>query len=93
MGLVCPKLEEQCSLQNEYVSVLRLADAVENPFQRVFDQKEIEILLFGKRPEFPSGMTSGMKSTISSWFTKGKRELGVAFAGGDRYRRSGGSRS
>jgi hypothetical protein len=48
MGLVCPKLEEQCSLQNEYVSVLRLADAVENPFQRVFDQKKIEILLLAR---------------------------------------------
>jgi hypothetical protein len=46
-----------------------------------------------KRPEFPSGATWGMKPSISSWFMKGKRELGVVFAGGDRYRRSGGLRS
>jgi hypothetical protein len=30
-------------------SVLRLADAVENPLQCVFDQKKIEILLLGSR--------------------------------------------
>jgi hypothetical protein len=46
-----------------------------------------------KRPEIPSRTIWGMKATISSWFMKGKRELGVVFAGGDRYRRSVGLRS
>jgi hypothetical protein len=73
--------------------VLRLADAVENPFQRVFDQKEIEILLFGKRPEFPSGMTSGFRATMSSWLMSKKRERVAAFAGSERFLRSGGLRS
>lgn len=47
----------------------------------------------GKRPEFPSGMTSGIGLTISLWFMKRKRELNVAFAGGGRLRRSEGLRS
>jgi hypothetical protein len=44
MGLVCPKLEEQRTLQNECISIRRLAYAVQNPLQRVFGQKKIEVL-------------------------------------------------
>jgi hypothetical protein len=47
----------------------------------------------GKRPEFPSGMTSGLKSTMPSWVMSRKWELGVGLAGGERCRRSGGLRS
>jgi hypothetical protein len=47
MGLFCPKLEEQRSLENEGVSVWRLAYAVQNPLQRVFDQKKIKVFFFG----------------------------------------------
>jgi hypothetical protein len=49
MGLVCPKLEEERSLQNECISVLGLADTAENPFQREFNWEKIESLLFGSR--------------------------------------------
>jgi hypothetical protein len=51
------------------------------------------IAVQSKRPEFPSGMTSGIGLTISLWFMKRKRELNVAFAGGGRLRRSEGLRS
>ena len=47
----------------------------------------------GKRPKFPSGATEGMRTTMSSWPMKRERELGSAFAGFDRYQRSGGLRS
>ncbi len=46
MGLVGPKLEEQCTLQNECIFVRRLAYAVQNPLQRVFGQKKIEVFFF-----------------------------------------------
>ena len=39
MGLFGPKLEQQRALQNEYIFVRRLADAVEKPYQGVFGQK------------------------------------------------------
>jgi hypothetical protein len=47
MGLFCPKLEKQRSLENEGVSVWRVAYAVQNPLQRVFGQKKIEVFFFG----------------------------------------------
>src|SRR6266700_1024284 len=47
MSLVGPKLEEQCALQNECIFVRRLAYAVQNPLQRVFGQKKIEVFFFG----------------------------------------------
>jgi hypothetical protein len=47
----------------------------------------------GKRPKFPSGATTGMRAMMSSWWMKREREPDVAFAGFDRYQRSGGLRS
>lgn len=46
MGLFCPKLEKQRSLENEGVFVWRLAYAVQNLLQRVFGQKKLEVFFF-----------------------------------------------
>ena len=42
----------------------------------------------GKRPEFPSGMTSGLRTTMSSWLMSWKREVCIVLADTERYRRS-----
>jgi hypothetical protein len=38
----------------------------------------------GKRPEFPSGITSGARPTIQSWFIQRVWERRVARGDGDR---------
>ena len=43
-----------------------------------------------KRPEFPSGMSLGMRPSMRSWVLQRKRDLDDRCAGGGRYRRSGG---
>jgi hypothetical protein len=53
----------------------------------------IEVTECGKRPEFPSGMTSGFRATMSSWLMSKKRERVAAFAGSERFLRSGGLRN
>jgi hypothetical protein len=45
------------------------------------------------RPEFPSGIISGMQPTIQSWFSQRVGERRVAHGDGDRLQRSGGSQS
>ena len=47
-------------------------------------------IVIRKRPEFPSGMTSGLRTTMPSWVVRRKLELGVGLAGGERFQRSGG---
>ena len=49
-----------------------------------------ELLGDRKRPEFPSGMTFGFRATMSSWLMSKKRERVAAFAGSERFLRSGG---
>jgi hypothetical protein len=41
----------------------------------------MEMLMKGKRPEFPSGMTFGMRATMSSWLMSKKRERGCSVPG------------
>jgi hypothetical protein len=53
-------------------------------------EKATFTLTFRKRPEFPSGMTSGLRTTMPSWVVRRKLELGVGLAGGERFQRSGG---
>jgi general secretion pathway protein G len=47
----------------------------------------------GKRPEFPSGMTSGLRTRMLSWVMSRKWELDVGLAVGERCRRSAGLRN
>jgi adenine-specific DNA-methyltransferase len=56
--------------------------------QIVVEIKGVDV--YGKRPEFPSGMTFGLRTTMPSWVKSKEWELGVGLAGGGRYRRSGG---
>jgi hypothetical protein len=55
------------------------------------DQHVIWGWLQGKRPIFPSGVSLGMSPSMWSWLMQRERERNVAFAGGVRWRRSGGS--
>jgi hypothetical protein len=50
-------------------------------------------LLHRKRPEFPSGMALGLRTTMPSWVMSRKWELGVGLAGGELCRRSVGLQS
>jgi hypothetical protein len=64
----------------------------ENGQRKVVTKWEVFMkqLVNSKRPKFPSGTTAGMRTTMSSWPMKKEREADAAFAGFDRYLRSGG---
>ena len=47
----------------------------------------------GKRPVFPSGVTCGLRTTMSSWLMGWKRSLVAGLAGSERCLRSGGLQS
>jgi hypothetical protein len=60
---------------------------------RLAPVKNLGLLLEGKRPEFPSGMTSGLRTRMLSWVMSRKWELDVGLAVGERCRRSAGLRN
>ena len=67
----------------------------DHPIFLFVQRGKFRLQVLRKRPEFPSGLILGIRTTMSSWFMKRKRkrEQDAAFAGFDLYRKSGGLRN
>jgi hypothetical protein len=61
--------------------------------REVLHQKLITVREEGKRPDLPSGLTSVLRTTMSSWLMDWKWGLVAAHAGSERFLRSGGLRN
>jgi len=61
--------------------------------REVLHQKLITVREEGKRPDLPSGLTSVLRTTMSSWLMDWKWGLVAAHAGSERFLISGGLRN
>ncbi len=75
-------------IQRKHVQPVCLAELF-TPKTALFELRN-QTLCFCKRPEFPSGMTSGLRTTMSSWLMSWKREVCIVLADTERYWRSDG---